>query len=180
MYSHWIRISLSRRSSSICMHICYKTNSWARGKLCASNSNRWCSDMFMYHCCRNCYVFFQSQCSTVKIHYITGKLARVQLCNIIWCPHGMLYNNTTDYITEKSIQNQVCNVQMLVSRISRKSPWINFWFKKVKLERNADNSGREFWAWIFWVAWNPGKTRPKNSLSKFAIKIRWEIRRQFS
>ena len=29
-------------------------------------------------------------------------------------------------------------------------------------------------------AWNPGKTRPKNSQSKFAIEIRWEIRRQFS
>ena len=70
--------------------------------------------------------------------------------------------------------------QLLVSPVSRKSPWINFGFKKVKLERNADNSGREFWAWIFWVAWNPGKTRPKNSLSKFAIKICWEIRRQFS
>ena len=70
--------------------------------------------------------------------------------------------------------------QLLVSPVSRRSPWINFGFKKVKLERNADNSGREFWAWIFWVAWNPGETRPKNSLSKFAIKIRWEIRRQFS
>ena len=38
------------------------------------------------------------------------------------------------------------------------------------------NFGHEF----FGVAWSPGKTRPKNSLSKFAIKIRWEIRRQFS
>ena len=70
--------------------------------------------------------------------------------------------------------------RMLVFPVSRKSPWIHFGFKKVKLERNADNSGREFWAWIFRVARNPGKTRPKNSLSKFAIKIRWEIRRQFS
>ena len=69
---------------------------------------------------------------------------------------------------------------MLVSPVSRKSPWINSGFKKVKLESNADNSGREFWAWILGVAWNPGKTRPKNSPSKFAIKIRWEIRRQFS
>ena len=68
----------------------------------------------------------------------------------------------------------------LVFPVSRKSPWINFGFEKVKLERNADNFGREFWAWIFWVAWTPGKTRPKNSLSRFAIKIRWEIRRQFS
>ena len=63
-------------------------------------------------------------------------------------------------------------LNFLVSPVSRKSPWINFGFKKVKLERNADNSGREFWAWIFWVAWNPGKTRPKNSLSRFAFKIR--------
>ena len=73
-----------------------------------------------------------------------------------------------------------CKHIILVSPVSRKSPWINFGFKKVKLERNADNSGREFWAWIFGVAWNPGKTRPKNSLSKFAIRIRWEIHRQFS
>ena len=43
--------------------------------------------------------------------------------------------------------------------------------KKVELERNANNSGREFWAWIFWVAWKPGKARPKNSLSKFAEKF---------
>ena len=36
--------------------------------------------------------------------------------------------------------------KLLVSPVSRKSPGINFGFKKVKLERNADNSGREFWA----------------------------------
>ena len=39
---------------------------------------------------------------------------------------------------------------------------------------------RQFWTWIFGVAWSPGKTRPKHSLSKFAIKIRWEFRRQIS
>ena len=61
--------------------------------------------------------------------------------------------------------------QILVSPVSRKSPWISFGFEKVRLERNADNSGREFWAWIFWVAWCPGKTRPKNSPSKFAEKF---------
>ena len=38
------------------------------------------------------------------------------------------------------------------------------------------NFGREFFGWPEAL----GKTRPKNSLSKFAIKIRWEIRRQFS
>ena len=39
------------------------------------------------------------------------------------------------------------------------------------------NFGREF----FLVAWSPGKTRPKKIAEKqFAIKIRWEFRRQFS
>ena len=39
------------------------------------------------------------------------------------------------------------------------------------------NLGREFWGG---KAWNPWKTRPKPSRNNFAIKICWEIRRQFS
>ena len=45
------------------------------------------------------------------------------------------------------------------------------------LERNADNSGREFWAWIFWgclKSWKK-RTRQQNSQKKFAIKFCWEI-----
>ena len=45
----------------------------------------------------------------------------------------------------------------------------------VKLERNADKSGRGFRARSFWRAWSPGKTRPQNSQktspSKFAEKF---------
>ena len=42
---------------------------------------------------------------------------------------------------------------------------------KVTVERNADDFGREFWAWMFFGegGWNPGKTR----LKKFAGKFRW-------
>ena len=76
--------------------------------------------------------------------------------------------------TKKNIQNN----KFLVSPVSRKSPWINFGLKKVKLERNADNSGRESWAWIFWVGWKfltlekqGRKIRYQNSPSKFAEKF---------
>ena len=36
-----------------------------------------------------------------------------------------------------------------ISPVSRKSAWKTFGFENVKLERNADNSGCEFWAWMF-------------------------------
>ena len=45
------------------------------------------------------------------INNITGKLIQTQLCNIIWCPHGMLCNNARNYVTEEIIQNQFCNVK---------------------------------------------------------------------
>ena len=43
----------------------------------------------------------------------------------------------------------------------------------MRVERNADNSGREFWAkfWGAGGAWNPGKRRPKKSQKNFAIKF---------
>ena len=49
-------------------------------------------------------------------------------------------------------ENDEIHENLLVSPVSRKSPCIHFGFKKVKLERDADNSGREFWACIFGVA----------------------------
>ena len=44
----------------------------------------------------------------------------------------------------------------------------NVGFEKVKLERNADNSGREFWARIFCGGLKPWK----NKAEKFAEKNR--------
>ena len=72
---------------------------------------------------------------------------------------------------------------------SRKSAWKKKnGFEKVKLERNADNSGRGFWAWIFFF-WGGvpeilekqgrkicGKNSPSNFAKKFAgnfPEIRW-------
>ena len=107
------------------------------------------------------------------------KHTSTRLSSSVPCSFGKNKKANGNYPKQQGISTPY-KPQNLVSPVSRKPPWINFGFKKVKLGRNADNSGREFWAWIFWVAWNPGKTRLKISLSKFAIKIRWEIRRQFS
>ena len=52
------------------------------------------------------YAVIRNQFCNVKINYITCKLIRKQLCtgNVIQCPHGMLCNNTADYITEEIIR----------------------------------------------------------------------------
>ena len=70
------------------------------------------------------------------------------------------------------------NIKYLDLPSKQKSAWINFGFKKVKLERNADNSGREFWAWIFGggggaeILEKQGrKIRHQNSPSNFAEKF---------
>ena len=47
-----------------------------------------------------------------------------------------------------------------------------FWFKNLKLERNANYFGSEFWGdFLFFLGgggWNPGKTMLKNSWEHFA------------
>ena len=56
------------------------------------------------------------------------------------------------------------------------SPFLESWLTFLKLERNADNLGREF------LGGGGGlrpKQGPKNSRGKFAEEVRWEIRQQF-
>ena len=59
----------------------------------------------------------------------------------------------------------------LVSPVSRKSAWINFGFEKVKLEKNADNSGREFFGGPENLEKQGRKIRYRDSPSKFAEKF---------
>ena len=71
---------------------------------------------------------------------------------------------------------QIKHRKIVVSPISRNSPWNICGCEKVKLERNADKFGREFWAWIFGGGLKPWKNQVnklcgKNSPSKFAEKF---------
>ena len=72
--------------------------------------------------------------------------------------------NTTTTIVELVLRRPSFFIfarPLLVSPVSRKSARKNVGFEKVKLERNADKFGCEFWAWVFLVGLGPWKNKAK-------------------
>ena len=73
-------------------------------------------------------------------------------------------------------QTKQVNQQNLISPTRRKTAWKQFWFKYLKLERNADHLGCDFWE----GGGGGAETPETHSREKFAGKTRWEISGQFS
>ena len=86
-----------------------------------------------------------------------------------FAPEANFYTNTGDILTSEELRQSKQKIG--VKKIG---------FRKAKSERSANNYGREFWAWIFLGGLKSWKNKAQKLAEKFAIKIRWEIRRQFS
>ena len=105
-------------------------------------------------------------CATWDAHCIHSVLSPIALewaIQVQTLKDPECWHNTAD--------NEISKAQLLVSPRKQKIAVNKFWAQ----ESDIGEECLQFWtwilAWIFWVAWNPGKTRPKNSLSKFAEKF---------
>ena len=58
------------------------------------------------------------------------------------------------------------------SPVSRRAAGNNFWFKRVELERDADDFGHEFWVSIFFLG-GGGLKPSRNKAETFVEKVRW-------